>query len=136
MSYIIVQKVSPVYETSPVGGPEQQDYLNAVIEIETCLEAEDVLQCCLSLEKEMGRIRTMQWEPRNIDIDIELYGNHVLKTANLTVPHPLMHKRAFVLKPLADIAPDFIHPVIGLSIKEIVVDVGESGVRKIENLEL
>lgn len=133
---ICVRRISHVYETYPVGGPEQPDYFNAVIEVETALKAKEILECCLGIEKEMGRVRKERCGPRNIDIDIELYGDHVLKTDDLTVPHPLMHKRAFVLKPLADIAPGRVHPVLGLSVKEMLAKVVESGVRKVENVKL
>ena len=131
-SGIRVQRVSPVYETVPMGGPEQSYYLNAVVEIETTLEAENLLTCCLNIEKEIGRIRTVHWGPRIIDIDIELYGQLVVKATELTIPHPLMHERAFVLRPLSDIAPDFVHPVLGLTVKELLARVEDSGVKNYE----
>ena len=136
ISGIRVQKVSPVYETLPVGSPQQPDYLNAVVEIETYLEAEKLLAVCSCIEQDMGRIRRVHWGPRVIDIDILLFGELILNTEQLTVPHPRMHERAFVLKPLADISPDYIHPVLGLTVGEILVKIDEAGVRKMMNVEL
>ena len=136
ISEIRVQKVSPVYETLPVGGPQQPDYLNAVVEIETYLEAEKLLAVCSCIEQDMGRVRRVHWGPRVIDIDILLFGELILNTEQLTVPHPRMHERAFVLKPLADISPDYIHPVLGLTVGEILVKIDEVDVRKMMNVEL
>ncbi|HUT63738.1 MAG TPA: 2-amino-4-hydroxy-6-hydroxymethyldihydropteridine diphosphokinase, partial [Anaerolineae bacterium] len=116
--------------------PQQPDYLNAVVEIETYLEAEKLLEVCSCIEQDMGRIRRVHWGPRVIDIDILLFGELILNTEQLTVPHPRMHERAFVLKPLADISPDYIHPVLGLTVGEILVKIDEAGVRKMMNVEL
>ena len=132
---ILVQKVSPVYETIPVGGPQQPDYFNAAVEIDTNLEAENLLELCLSFEQKMGRIRGVHWGPRIIDMDILLYGELIINTERLKIPHHHMHERAFVLKPLADIAPDIMHPVLGLTVREMLAGVGDSGVRKIINGE-
>ena len=131
-----VRKISPVYETIPVGGIQQPDYLNAAMEIETGLEAESLLNVCLSIEQEMGRIRRERLGPRIIDIDILLYGELILNTDQLTLPHPHMHERAFVLKPLADIAPDYVHPVLGQTVRGMLLQVGDPGIRKIMDGEL
>jgi len=131
-----VKRVSHVYETRPVGIREQPAFLNAVIEVETLLNASELLQVCLHVEKEMGRTRTERWGPRNIDIDLLLYGNVVLKKKDLTVPHPLLHTRGFVLYPLSDIAPDTVHPVLGLTINKLKARVEQEGIRKIDELKL
>jgi 2-amino-4-hydroxy-6-hydroxymethyldihydropteridine diphosphokinase len=103
-----VLRSSRVYETEPVGGPPQPDYLNAVIETETDLEAADLLRACLSIEERMGRARGVRWGPRRIDLDVLTYGHQDLhlEDPDLTIPHPLMHERAFVLLPLAELDPD------------------------------
>ena len=129
---IHVRNISPVYETVPVGGPEQPDYLNAVVGIVTDLKAAELLASCLGIEKDMGRTGTVRYGPRNIDIDIEFYGQDIIKTTALTVPHPRMHERAFVLRPLSDIAPDFVHPVLGLTVKELLTRVDETGIKNYE----
>ena len=131
-----VKKVSHVYETRAVGIREQPDFLNAAIEVETLLDVSELLQVCLRVEKEMGRTRTERWGPRNIDIDILLYGNVVLKKKDLTVPHPLLHTRGFVLYPLSDIAPEVVHPVLGSTMNELKTRVGQEGIRRIDELKL
>jgi len=101
-----VLRSSRVYETDPVGGPEQPDYLNAVVEVETELSARDLLDACLDVERQMGRVRTERWGPRRIDIDLLTYGRRQIDEPGLTVPHPRMHERAFVLVPLLELDPD------------------------------
>jgi 2-amino-4-hydroxy-6-hydroxymethyldihydropteridine diphosphokinase len=125
-----IAHVSPVYETDPVGGPEQPCFLNAAAAIETSLSASDLLAVIRSIEIESGRKKTVRWGPRVLDIDILLYGDTVLKSDTLTVPHPGMHERAFVLVPLADIAPDALHPVFGTTVSQLLSSVDTSGIRK------
>lgn len=100
------------------------------------LDVSELLLVCLCVEKEMGRTRTDRWGPRNIDIDLLLYGNVVMKKKDLTVPHQLMHTRGFVLYPLSDIAPEVVHPVLGLTINELKTRVEQAGIRKIDELKL
>ena len=103
---IDVRKISSIIETKPVGGPIGQDkYLNAVLECETDLSPEDLLEILQSIEHKLGRVRTVQDGPRTIDIDILLYDELQIKTANLTIPHPRMLNRDFVMIPLKEIAP-------------------------------
>ena len=97
---------SRVYETDPVGGPPQPVYLNAVIEVETELEPRHLLRVCLEVENELGRVREERWGPRTMDIDILTYGDRDIFEADLVIPHPRMHERAFVLVPLLELDAD------------------------------
>jgi 2-amino-4-hydroxy-6-hydroxymethyldihydropteridine diphosphokinase len=101
---------SRVYETDPVGGPPQPDYLNAVIEARTSLSPGDLLGACLRVEREMGRVRAERWGPRVIDVDVLTYGREHVDEPGLQVPHPRMHERAFVLAPLLELDPDPLLP--------------------------
>jgi 2-amino-4-hydroxy-6-hydroxymethyldihydropteridine diphosphokinase len=103
---ITVVAVSPVYETDPVGGPEQPDFLNAVVAVETTLEAHHLLRECQRLEQEAHRVRKEHWGPRTLDVDVLVYGDERIDTPDLVVPHPRSGERAFVLVPLADVAPE------------------------------
>jgi 2-amino-4-hydroxy-6-hydroxymethyldihydropteridine diphosphokinase len=112
---IRVLRESSFYETEPVGGPTQGMFLNAVIEIETTFEPENLLKAVLDIESSLGRVRREHWGPRTIDIDILTLGDLVYVSPTLSIPHPLMHERGFVLRPLLEIAPNFRHPVFGTS---------------------
>jgi 2-amino-4-hydroxy-6-hydroxymethyldihydropteridine diphosphokinase len=133
---IAVTRVSHVYETAPVGGVEQPDYYNAAIEIETDLEPGALLGACLSIEQELGRVRAEKWGPRVIDIDILLYADSIIDTPDLIVPHPLMAERVFVLYPLAGIAPDAVHPLLGISLGELRSRAGDAGIKKLHGVKL
>jgi 2-amino-4-hydroxy-6-hydroxymethyldihydropteridine diphosphokinase len=106
---VAVVRTSSVYETAPVG-PAQPDFLNAVAEVDTTLSPRDLLEACLGVEEEMGRVRGERWGPRVIDVDLLLYDDERVDEPNLVVPHPRMHERAFVLVPLAELAPDVVLP--------------------------
>ena len=136
VSGIRITRSSHVYETKPVGYPDQPPYFNAVLEIETLLEPVNLLRACLAVERGLGRVRSKRWESRVIDIDLLTYENEVISTIELIIPHPLMHEREFVLRPLADIAPEMVHPVLEESISELLCRVEKSGVRKVEDLVL
>jgi 2-amino-4-hydroxy-6-hydroxymethyldihydropteridine diphosphokinase len=108
-----VVTVSPVYETDPVGGPPDQDpYLNCVVELETERSARELLGICHRLEAAAGRVRTERWGPRTLDVDILLIGDQTIDEPDLQVPHPRMWERSFVLAPLADIAPELVPDLV------------------------
>lgn len=100
--------VSSVYETGPVGGPAQGEYLNAVVALETELSPRELLEVARRLESEAGRVRTTRWGPRTLDVDVLLVGDLTVDDADLQVPHPRMGERAFVLAPLADVNPTLV----------------------------
>ena len=100
--------VSEVYETDPVGGPVQDDYLNAVVEVTTTLDPHDLLAVCGRLEQAAHRVRIERWGPRTLDVDVLLIDDLRIATDDLEVPHPRMWERAFVLAPLHDVAPDLV----------------------------
>lgn len=103
---ITVVAVSGVYETAPVGGPEQDDYLNAVVAIETRLDARALLRVAQGIEEHAGRVRTVRWGPRSLDVDVLIVGDARVDEPDLQVPHPRLHERGFVLAPLRDVAPE------------------------------
>jgi len=105
-----IQKVSSLYETEPVGFADQNPFLNAVAIITTDLTPEELIKYCLAVERQMGRVREMRWGPRNIDIDLLCYDNLFIQTELLTLPHPRMKERKFVLVPLLEIAGDIALP--------------------------
>jgi 2-amino-4-hydroxy-6-hydroxymethyldihydropteridine diphosphokinase len=110
---------SSYYETEPVEFTAQPWFLNCVVALETEKMPKQVLTAVLDIEQQMGRRRNQQKGPRIIDIDILLFGSSVVDTKNLTIPHPALHERRFVLEPLAEIAPDLRHPVLKRSMREL-----------------
>jgi 2-amino-4-hydroxy-6-hydroxymethyldihydropteridine diphosphokinase len=103
-----VAAVSPVYETDPVGGPDQGRFLNLVVELETELTPRELLAVCHRLESAAGRVRQERWGPRSLDVDIVWIDGVTLDEPDLQIPHPRMHERRFVLAPLADLAPELV----------------------------
>ncbi len=112
--------LSPVYETEPVGKKDQPWFLNAVGLIETTLEPLRLLDDILGIERKMGRKRENKWGPRNIDLDILLYADLIMNSDRLTLPHPQMHKRKFVLLPLTRINPNLLHPLLKKNVTELL----------------
>lgn len=116
---------SKVYETKAWGFTAQDDFLNEVISITTTKTPHELMDACLSIEELMERKRVVKWGPRNIDIDILFYDNHVIRTEKLILPHPRIQERLFVLQPLCDVAPYFIHPTEGITCKDMLGIVAE-----------
>ena len=128
-----VTRVSSVYDTEPVGEVDQPRFLNAVACVATDLTAGELLWNLLLVEQRLGRVRAKakKWGPRTIDLDLLFFGDQVIEEPGLQVPHPEAHLRAFVLTPLAELEPDFVHPTLGETIETIRLRLPkESGVRK------
>lgn len=117
-----IARKSKVYETQPLGEPGQEWYYNQVIMINTTHDPRSLLDIIARIERDLGRVRKEKWGPRIIDIDILLYGKRVIRDKGLEIPHPEMHKRAFVLAPLMEIAPDLEHPVLKQPIDMLYMD--------------
>jgi len=106
-----IVQTSSVYQTAAWGNTEQPDFYNQVLLVETKLSANNCLKQCRGIEKKLGRVRSGQWSGRTMDIDILFFNQEIIRSKKLTVPHPYLHERNFVLVPLNEIAPHFIHPV-------------------------
>ncbi|MDB9346107.1 2-amino-4-hydroxy-6-hydroxymethyldihydropteridine diphosphokinase [Nodularia spumigena CS-586/05] len=127
ISGITVKSQSSWYRTAPVG-PPQPDYLNGCAILAVELSPQELLETLLGVEQEFGRVRLEHWGPRTLDLDLLLFDDLVLDTPKLKIPHPLMNQRAFVLLPLAEIAPNWIEPVSQLTISELAQSIDSSEV--------
>ena len=120
-----VIKRSSIWLTAPVPVSDQPWYRNAVVVVETDLTAQELMVLLHSIERRFGRVRTVRDAPRLLDLDIIAYHDEVHDHSNMTVPHPRMHDRAFVLKPLQEVAPNWEHPVLGLSVTQLIAQLPE-----------
>jgi 2-amino-4-hydroxy-6-hydroxymethyldihydropteridine diphosphokinase len=119
--------VSSLYLTEPVGVQDQEWYVNSAVSIATGLSARDLMKRLLEIEADMGRVRTTKWGPRVIDLDILLFGQDIIDDILVKVPHPMMHLRKFVMAPMAELAPDLMHPVLGKTIIELFKEISDDG---------
>ncbi len=134
---IQVGAVSPFYRTPAwPAGSGQPDFVNAVAEVRTKRGPNELLRELQVIERAFGRERKTKWEPRALDLDLIDYGGLVSDAAHLSLPHPWVHERAFVLKPLADIAPQWRHPDTGQSVSDLLKIVGEEGVKRLDEVQL
>ena len=128
---IVLERQSHLYRTAPVG-PPQPDYINACAVVSTTINPHALLTTLLAIEQQFGRVRLERWGPRLLDLDLLLYDDQILDTPSLQLPHPRMHERAFVLVPLAEIAPQWIHPAMREAIGYLVQGVDSTGVELLE----
>jgi 2-amino-4-hydroxy-6-hydroxymethyldihydropteridine diphosphokinase len=129
------EAVSAVFETAPVGGPAQEDFLNAVLLAKSSLPARQILLRCQQAEAALGRVRTVRWGPRTLDADIIVYGTDVSDDPELTLPHPRAHERAFVLAPWLDVDPAACLPGYGL-VRDLLAVIGDDGVQRKSRMRL
>ncbi len=133
-----ILKKSSIYKTEPIEGgrknfkngvkkvSKNKWFFNTAVKAKTVLSPRDLLNICREIEKELGRKKTVKWGPRTIDIDILFYGNEIIKQKDLVIPHSEMYKRRFVLIPLAEINPGFVHPVLGVKVKKLLEDLKDN----------
>ena len=127
--------VSPVYQTAPVGGPDQDDYYNAVLVVDTDLPARTILERCLAVEEAYGRERTTRWGPRTLDIDVIVIGERRKDDPDFVLPHPRAHERAFVLAPWLAVDPDAEIPGRG-PVRDLLAEIDTSSVTALADVEL
>ena len=118
-SFSTILQQSNIYQTAAWGNTDQADFLNQAIEIQTNQTAENLMHALLAIESQMGRVRLQKWEPRIIDLDIIFYESAIHTTDFIQIPHPEMQNRAFVLKPLLDLIPNFEHPILKQNITQL-----------------
>ncbi|MBI4342314.1 MAG: 2-amino-4-hydroxy-6-hydroxymethyldihydropteridine diphosphokinase [Candidatus Omnitrophica bacterium] len=127
---IRVRELAPIIETKPVGGPAQDPYLNTVVELDTDLEPLALLDRCQAIERQLGRLPSAQrWVARSIDLDLLLYADQVIAGPRLAIPHPRLHERWFVLEPLAQLAPQLLHPTLHRTMAELLTTVAPAPAR-------
>jgi 2-amino-4-hydroxy-6-hydroxymethyldihydropteridine diphosphokinase len=127
-----VEAVSAFYETAAWPNPADPPFVNAVAKLRTRLGPSDLLRALLAIEREFGRVRKSRWEPRSLDLDLIDFGGLVTDEAHLMLPHPRLHERGFVLRPLMDVAPAWRHPDTGLQVGDLLKIAGEDGIRRLD----
>lgn len=125
-----ITRLSSFYETAPVGYTDQGSFFNGACELETTLSPQELLTSLLSIEDSLGRVRSIRWGPRTIDLDILFYNHLILRQPDLIIPHPAIAERGFVLYPLCEIAPHFVHPEKGCDIATLLLRYRENGGEK------
>lgn len=120
-----VLRQAPWYETEPVGVEGGRWFINTAVEVETELAPEELLRRCKGIEREVGRRERDRFGPREIDLDLLLYGDLVLEEEGLVLPHPELHRRRFVLEPLCELAPEMVHPRLGRTLQELLANLNE-----------
>lgn len=125
---MLITKRSACFETEPVGLREQPWFLNMAIEVESTVPAMDILDRCLGIESALGRVRTFPGAPRQLDLDILFYGSCIIETERLVIPHPRVAERRFVLEPLAQIAPAYVHPVLRKTIASLLASCRDTSI--------
>ncbi len=134
-SEITFVRVSPFYETSPWGVSDQPEFVNCAVEVKTALAPRKLLETLKKIETAIGRKAGTRWRARLIDLDIILYKDMIIEEQGLVIPHPYAHERGFVLVPLADIAPEVVHPVFKRSISELLLELKDAGfVKRLEDV--
>lgn len=128
-------RTSSFYRTSPLLVTDQPWFVNGVMVAETDLSPEHLLEVIQQIEQEFGRERQIHWGPRTLDLDLLAYGNHAVNLPTLTVPHPQLHLRRFVLEPLLELVPDWVHPTLKVSARELLQPLAASGDQEIQRLE-
>ena len=131
LSGVEVKRVSSIYESKPEGYLDQPDFLNLVLEAETELLPLDLLDSCQTIEQELGRVRTIRFGPRTLDVDIVLYGVESIDEERLTVPHPRMQERSFVLLPLQELNPEYVVPEWNKTVNELVAELPSKDLEEI-----
>jgi 2-amino-4-hydroxy-6-hydroxymethyldihydropteridine diphosphokinase len=116
----LIRRISPLYKTEPLGDVDQPWFINGVLEIKTSLYPFDLLDVCMDIESKLGRTRLVRWSPRTMDLDILIWENRIINSHELKIPHPQFHLRRFVLTPFHDLCADLNHPLIGLSISQLL----------------
>lgn len=117
-----ITHLSSLYQTAAWGPIPQNDFINQVIELETKFSAQELMGILLEIELQMGRVRTERWGPRTLDLDILFFGDHIISTENLEIPHPRISERKFVLVPMVEINPSFVHPKIQKTVEQLLLE--------------
>ena len=124
---------SSLFETEPEGVTDQPAFINLAVVLETEKTAAELLKGMLAIEADLGRVRTIRWGPRTIDLDLLLFGDQIITSSELTVPHPRMHERRFVLAPLAELAPEAVHPILNKTVPGLLAELASD--KRVARLE-